>query len=56
MLRERLQSVGSELIDARTRVSELETGQAADREALRLSHTRLSEASMPVVPILSGHD
>ena len=45
MLREKLQSVGSDLIDAKTRVTELENGQAADREALRLSNARLSEAS-----------
>ena len=54
MLRERLQSVGSDLIDAKTRVTELEAGQAADREALRRSHARLSEASTRALPHLLG--
>jgi hypothetical protein len=45
MLRERLQAVGSELIEAKTRVSELEVAQAADREALRIATGNLSDAS-----------
>ena len=46
LLRERLQAVGAELIDARARVTELETTQAADREALRHSADSLSHSSM----------
>ena len=45
MLREKLQSVGSELVEAKTRSSELEGLQSADREALRTSSTNLSSAS-----------
>lgn len=45
MLREKLQSIGSELVDAKIRVSELESLQAADREALRASSASLSDAS-----------
>ncbi|KIP10723.1 hypothetical protein PHLGIDRAFT_115276 [Phlebiopsis gigantea 11061_1 CR5-6] len=48
MLREKLQSVGSELIDAKIRSSELEGLQSADREALRSSSTNLSNASEQV--------
>ena len=49
MLREKLQSVGSELVDAKMRVSELETIQAADREALRTSNGSLADASKATV-------
>ncbi|GJE84222.1 hypothetical protein PsYK624_002980 [Phanerochaete sordida] len=45
MLREKLQSVGSDLIDAKTRVAELEGAQNADRDALRLSSMHLSQAN-----------
>ena len=47
ILREKLQSVGSELIDAKTRMSELESIQAVDRDTLRLSNITLSDASEP---------
>lgn len=36
-LRERLQAVGAELVDAKARVTELESMQVADRTALRQS-------------------
>ena len=46
MLRDRLQSMGSDLIDARSRVTELEASQFLDREALRKSTNELSDAGM----------
>lgn len=46
ILREKLQSIGSELVDAKNRVSDLETVQAADREALRASSANLTSSSM----------
>lgn len=53
MLREKLQSVGSDLIDAKTRVSELEGMQAADRDALRVSGIKLSDTSKVDVTLCS---
>ncbi|THH32922.1 hypothetical protein EUX98_g1277 [Antrodiella citrinella] len=48
ILRERLQAVGAELIDAKARVSELENMQVADREALRNSTQGLSSTTEQV--------
>ena len=45
LLRERLQSLGSELLEAKARVTEVESAQAADREALRTSNVSLSNSS-----------
>ncbi|EKM59216.1 uncharacterized protein PHACADRAFT_169695 [Phanerochaete carnosa HHB-10118-sp] len=45
MLREKLQSVGADLIEAKDRVAELEGIQAADIDTLRLSSVRLSGAN-----------
>ncbi|KAJ3554635.1 hypothetical protein NM688_g3003 [Phlebia brevispora] len=45
ILRDRLQSVGGDLIDAKSRITELEGSQAADREALRSSSVSLCNAS-----------
>lgn len=46
MLRDRLASVGSELVDARNRVTELENAQVVDRAALRESSHSLTNAGM----------
>ncbi|KAI0091997.1 hypothetical protein BDY19DRAFT_573185 [Irpex rosettiformis] len=45
LLRERLQSLGSELIEAKSRVTEVESTQAADREALRTANASLSKTT-----------
>ncbi|KAI0940017.1 hypothetical protein AcV5_001238 [Taiwanofungus camphoratus] len=51
LLRDRLQSVGSELIDAKSRIAELEGAQAADREALRASSSTLSSTGEQVTEL-----
>ncbi|KAH8105890.1 hypothetical protein BXZ70DRAFT_1004194 [Cristinia sonorae] len=45
LLRERLQAVGAELIDAKARVTELEAMQVVDREALRSSSNALTQTA-----------
>lgn len=49
MLRSELQSVGAELIEAKSRISELEARQSLDREALQASGKLLSDASKSMV-------
>lgn len=55
MLRDKLTSVGSELVDARNRVAELESAHVLDRAALQASsHSladagRVDRASVPVL-------
>ena len=44
MLRDKLTSAGSELVDARTRIAELESTQALDRAALQVSAHSLANA------------
>ncbi|KAL6309669.1 hypothetical protein BKA93DRAFT_821394 [Sparassis latifolia] len=51
LLRDRLQSVGSELIDAKGRVIELEAAQAANREALRASACSVSTTTQQVTEL-----
>ncbi|OBZ70439.1 hypothetical protein A0H81_09981 [Grifola frondosa] len=45
LLRDRLESVGTELIEAKSRISELETAQVADRAALCTATGRISDSS-----------
>ncbi|CCM03174.1 uncharacterized protein FIBRA_05296 [Fibroporia radiculosa] len=45
ILRDRLQSVGAELVDAKCRITELEGGQLADRQALFASTDSINTAS-----------
>ena len=48
LLRERLQSVGAELIDSKARVTELEGTHIADREALRISTITVTESNKDI--------
>ncbi|OCH92949.1 hypothetical protein OBBRIDRAFT_395408 [Obba rivulosa] len=48
LLRDRLQSLGADFIDAKNRVTELEDAQVADRKALRDATSNLSSASVQV--------
>lgn len=50
LLRDKLKDLGVELIDSKARVANLEQAQSADRDALRLSNTRLGEASTSLSP------
>ncbi|KAI0347245.1 hypothetical protein BDW22DRAFT_510605 [Trametopsis cervina] len=53
LLRERLQSLGSDLVEAKTRISELEDLQSADRKSLRLSNSSLTDATSTIADLVS---
>ena len=55
-LRERLQAVGAELVDAKARVSELESMQVADRTSLRQSADCLATTSRGSSGLTGFHD
>ncbi len=44
LLRDKLQTLGVELIDSKSRISGLEQSHNADRDALRGSNSKLSES------------
>ncbi|KZT12495.1 uncharacterized protein LAESUDRAFT_808096 [Laetiporus sulphureus 93-53] len=54
LLRDRLQTVGAELIDAKNRIAELEESQASDRQALLASTTSLTNTSQQYAELAEG--
>lgn len=48
MLRERLDTLGSDLLDARARASELEGVQSADRELIRTTNDNLCRSGTSI--------
>lgn len=48
MLRERLDTLGSDLLDARARASELEGVQSADREIIRTTNDNLCRSGKSI--------
>lgn len=44
LLRDKLQNLGVELIDSKSRIFSLEQSHTADRDALRVSNSKLSES------------
>lgn len=55
ILRDKLQNIGAELVEAKSRVSSLEQAQAGDRDALRVSSNALSDASV-LSPFMLSQD
>ncbi|CAL1700791.1 unnamed protein product [Somion occarium] len=51
LLRDRLQTIGDELVDARNRTVDVEQQQASDREAIRSLSNNLSEAGQQVAEL-----
>ncbi|KAI0796712.1 hypothetical protein C8Q75DRAFT_862536 [Abortiporus biennis] len=51
LLRDKLQNIGSELIDAKARVSELELAQSVDKETLRICSSNLTQAVQSVTEL-----